>query len=90
MRVRPDLFYKFDMGRGLDPAGYSLWGRSPNSNGPSLPPETHWSASGSSHNPNCRLLPLLACSAIRTPRRRELSRCPRPPRPGIGRADDDV
>lgn len=30
-RVRPDLFYKFDLGRGLDPAGYSLWPRSPTS-----------------------------------------------------------
>ena len=29
LRVRPDLFYKFDLGRGPDPAGYSLWPRSP-------------------------------------------------------------
>lgn len=31
LRVRPELFYKFDMGRGTDSAGYSLWPRSPNS-----------------------------------------------------------
>jgi uncharacterized protein (TIGR04551 family) len=31
LRVRPDLFYKFDLGRGLDPAGYGLWPRSPTS-----------------------------------------------------------
>jgi uncharacterized protein (TIGR04551 family) len=29
LRARPELFYKFDMGRGNDPAGYSLWPRSP-------------------------------------------------------------
>lgn len=29
LRARPELFYKFDLGRGLDPAGYSLWPRSP-------------------------------------------------------------
>lgn len=32
LRVRPELFYKFDMGRGLDQAGYSLFPRSPSSN----------------------------------------------------------
>ena len=31
LRVRPDLFYKFHMGRGLDTAGYSLFPRAPNS-----------------------------------------------------------
>lgn len=31
LRVRPELFYKFDMGRGTDSAGFSLWPRSPNS-----------------------------------------------------------
>ncbi|MGV3623706.1 MAG: TIGR04551 family protein [Archangium sp.] len=31
LRVRPELFYKFDMGRGLDEAGYSLFPRSPSS-----------------------------------------------------------
>lgn len=29
LRARPELFYKFDMGRGLDPADYALWPRSP-------------------------------------------------------------
>ncbi|MEW5742438.1 MAG: TIGR04551 family protein, partial [Myxococcota bacterium] len=29
LRVRPDLFYRMDLGRGADPAGYQLWGRSP-------------------------------------------------------------
>jgi uncharacterized protein (TIGR04551 family) len=33
LRTRPDLFYKFDLGRGPDPAGYSLWPRSPVSSG---------------------------------------------------------
>src|SRR5712692_1839363 len=28
-RVRPELFNKFDLGRGLDTMGYSLWPRSP-------------------------------------------------------------
>ncbi len=32
LRVRPELFYRFDLGRGADPAGYQLWGRSPTSN----------------------------------------------------------
>jgi len=32
LRVRPDLFYRMDLGRGEDPAGYQLWGRSPVSN----------------------------------------------------------
>lgn len=32
LRVRPDLFYRFDLGRGADPAGYTLWPRSPTSN----------------------------------------------------------
>lgn len=32
LRVRPDLFYKFDMNRGNDAAGYPLIARSPNSN----------------------------------------------------------
>lgn len=32
LRVRPDLFYRFDLGRGADAAGYQLWGRSPTSN----------------------------------------------------------
>ena len=31
LRARPDLFYKFDMGRGTDQAGYPLFPRSPNS-----------------------------------------------------------
>ena len=31
-RSRPELFYRFDLGRGNDPAGYSLWPRSPNGN----------------------------------------------------------
>ncbi|MFO0601468.1 MAG: TIGR04551 family protein [Myxococcaceae bacterium] len=31
LRVRPDLFYKFDLGRGTDTAGYSLFPRSPSS-----------------------------------------------------------
>jgi uncharacterized protein (TIGR04551 family) len=31
LRVRPDLFYKFDLGRGVDNAGYSLFPRSPSS-----------------------------------------------------------
>ena len=31
LRVRPELFYKFDMGRDVDTAGYSLFPRSPNS-----------------------------------------------------------
>ncbi len=30
-RVRPDLFNKFDMGRGLDPSGYSMFPRSASS-----------------------------------------------------------
>lgn len=30
LRARPDLFYKFDMGRGNDRAGYPLFPRSPN------------------------------------------------------------
>jgi uncharacterized protein (TIGR04551 family) len=30
-RARPDLFYKFDMGRGTDTAGYALFPRAPNS-----------------------------------------------------------
>jgi uncharacterized protein (TIGR04551 family) len=29
LRARPELFYRFDLGRGLDNAGYSLWPRSP-------------------------------------------------------------
>ncbi len=29
LRARPDLFYRMDLGRGLDTAGYSLWPRSP-------------------------------------------------------------
>lgn len=29
LRVRPDLFNKFDMGRGQDPSGYSIFPRSP-------------------------------------------------------------
>ncbi|MCC6332758.1 MAG: TIGR04551 family protein [Myxococcales bacterium] len=32
LRVRPDLFYRLDLGRAADPAGYQLWGRSPISN----------------------------------------------------------
>ena len=31
LRVRPELFYKFDMGRGVDQAGYALFPRAPNS-----------------------------------------------------------
>jgi uncharacterized protein (TIGR04551 family) len=31
LRVRPDLLYRLDLGRGADPAGYQLWGRSPTS-----------------------------------------------------------
>ena len=31
LRVRPELFYKFDMGRGTDAAGYSMFPRAPNS-----------------------------------------------------------
>lgn len=31
LRVRPDLFYKFDLGRGPDSSGYYLWPRSPTS-----------------------------------------------------------
>lgn len=31
LRARPDLLYRFDMGRGNDQAGYSLFPRSPNS-----------------------------------------------------------
>lgn len=31
LRVRPDLFYRLDLGRGADPAGFQLWGRSPTS-----------------------------------------------------------
>ncbi len=31
LRVRPELFYKFDMGRGVDSSGYSLFPRSPSS-----------------------------------------------------------
>jgi uncharacterized protein (TIGR04551 family) len=31
LRVRPELFYKYDMGRGADTAGYTLWPRSPRS-----------------------------------------------------------
>ena len=31
LRVRPELFYKFDMGRGVDNAGYALFPRAPNS-----------------------------------------------------------
>lgn len=31
LRVRPDLFYKFDLGRGNDAAGYPLFPRSPSS-----------------------------------------------------------
>ncbi|MFT3710434.1 MAG: TIGR04551 family protein [Archangium sp.] len=33
LRVRPDLFYKFDLGRGNDAAGYPLFPRSPSSLG---------------------------------------------------------
>ncbi len=33
LRVRPDLFNKFDMGRGQDPSGYSLFPHSPVSQG---------------------------------------------------------
>ena len=29
LRVRPELFYKFDLGRPADPAGYTLWPTSP-------------------------------------------------------------
>ncbi len=29
LRVRPEMFYKFDLGRPVDPAGYSLWPSSP-------------------------------------------------------------
>jgi uncharacterized protein (TIGR04551 family) len=32
LRVRPDLFYRLDLGRFSDPAGYQMWGRSPTSN----------------------------------------------------------
>jgi uncharacterized protein (TIGR04551 family) len=32
LRVRPELFYRFDLGWGTDAAGYSLWPRSPVSN----------------------------------------------------------
>jgi uncharacterized protein (TIGR04551 family) len=28
-RIRPELFYHMDMGRGYDPSGYELWPRSP-------------------------------------------------------------
>jgi uncharacterized protein (TIGR04551 family) len=31
LRARPDLFYKFDLGRGTDTSGYSLFPRSPSS-----------------------------------------------------------
>ncbi len=31
LRVRPELFYKFDLGRGTDTAGYALFPRSPSS-----------------------------------------------------------
>ena len=31
LRVRPELFYKFDMGRDVDQAGFALFPRSPNS-----------------------------------------------------------
>ncbi|MDP1922019.1 MAG: TIGR04551 family protein [Myxococcales bacterium] len=31
LRMRPDLFWRFDLGSGNDPAGYSLWPRNPNS-----------------------------------------------------------
>ncbi len=31
LRVRPELFYKFDMGRGADPANFELFPRAPNS-----------------------------------------------------------
>lgn len=34
LRVRPDLFHKFDLGRPPDPAGYTLWPRSPTSTTP--------------------------------------------------------
>ncbi len=33
LRMRPDLFWRFDMGTGVDPAGYSLWPANPNSSG---------------------------------------------------------
>lgn len=29
LRTRPELFYRFDLNRGLDPSNYSLWPRSP-------------------------------------------------------------
>lgn len=31
LRMRPDLFWRFDLGSGADPAGYTLWPRNPNS-----------------------------------------------------------
>ena len=31
LRMRPDLFWRFDLGSGIDPAGYSLWPANPNS-----------------------------------------------------------
>ncbi len=31
LRMRPDLFWRFDLGSGNDAAGYSLWPRNPNS-----------------------------------------------------------
>lgn len=31
LRVRPDLFYKYDMGRGVDTAGFATFPRAPNS-----------------------------------------------------------
>ncbi|MCU0696982.1 MAG: TIGR04551 family protein [Myxococcaceae bacterium] len=31
LRVRPDLFWRFDLGSGNDASGYSLWPRNPNS-----------------------------------------------------------
>jgi uncharacterized protein (TIGR04551 family) len=31
LRMRPDLFWRFDLGSGTDPSGYSLWPANPNS-----------------------------------------------------------
>jgi uncharacterized protein (TIGR04551 family) len=33
LRMRPDLFWRFDLGSGIDNAGYSLWPANPNSSG---------------------------------------------------------